>query len=133
MGLDNSDSHVGRDPLGEPRHKFRIGQEIERRQIKLGAPAPTGFFMTFRNAEGTGTGAEMYLEQPQGNATLKKVDADKNAATASAYSGPLKDLLGSYRNEQSGGVVEITDSTLPEYVSAIRRCTGVLVARPLAG
>jgi len=33
----------------------------------------------------------------------------------------------------SGGVVEITRSTLPEYVSAIRRATGILVARPLAG
>jgi hypothetical protein len=33
----------------------------------------------------------------------------------------------------SGGEVEITDSTLPEYVAAIRRSTGVLVARPLQG
>ena len=33
----------------------------------------------------------------------------------------------------SGGVVEITRSTLPEYVAAIRRCTGILVARPLRG
>jgi len=33
----------------------------------------------------------------------------------------------------SGGVVEITRTTLPEYVSAIRRATGILVARPLAG
>lgn len=31
----------------------------------------------------------------------------------------------------SGGVVEITRATLPEYVAAIHRCTGVLVARPL--
>ena len=30
----------------------------------------------------------------------------------------------------SGGVVEITKATLPEYVSAIRRSTGILVARP---
>jgi hypothetical protein len=30
----------------------------------------------------------------------------------------------------SGGVVEITHSTLPEYVAAIRRATGILVARP---
>jgi hypothetical protein len=30
----------------------------------------------------------------------------------------------------SGGVVEITRSTLPEYVAAIRRTTGILVARP---
>lgn len=30
----------------------------------------------------------------------------------------------------SGGVVEVTGATLPEYVSAIRRATGILVARP---
>jgi len=33
----------------------------------------------------------------------------------------------------SGGVVEITRTTLPEYVAAIHRCTGILVARPLRG
>jgi len=31
----------------------------------------------------------------------------------------------------SGGVVEITRATLPEYVGAIRRASGILVARPL--
>jgi hypothetical protein len=31
----------------------------------------------------------------------------------------------------SGGSVEVTRSTLPEYVAAIRRSTGILVARPL--
>lgn len=31
----------------------------------------------------------------------------------------------------SGGVVEITRATLPEYVAAIRRSTGILIARPL--
>ena len=30
----------------------------------------------------------------------------------------------------SGGVVEVTRSTLPEYVNGIRRATGILVARP---
>ena len=33
----------------------------------------------------------------------------------------------------SGGAVEVTRATLPEYVAAIRRSTGILVARPLAG
>jgi hypothetical protein len=33
----------------------------------------------------------------------------------------------------SGGVVEVSRSTLPEYVAAIRRSTGILVARPLRG
>jgi len=31
----------------------------------------------------------------------------------------------------SGGVVEVTRATLPEYVAAIRRATGILIARPL--
>lgn len=31
----------------------------------------------------------------------------------------------------SGGAVEVTRTTLPEYVAAIRRATGILVARPL--
>jgi Protein of unknown function (DUF1460) len=31
----------------------------------------------------------------------------------------------------SGGVVEITRTTLPEYVAAIRRSTGIMVARPV--
>ena len=31
----------------------------------------------------------------------------------------------------SGGVVEITRATLPEYVAAIKRATGILVARPV--
>jgi hypothetical protein len=31
----------------------------------------------------------------------------------------------------SGGVVEVTRATLPAYVVAIRRATGILVARPL--
>lgn len=33
----------------------------------------------------------------------------------------------------SGGVVEVTRATLPEYVAAIRRSTGIMVARPLLG
>ncbi|MBW3655338.1 MAG: DUF1460 domain-containing protein [Gemmatimonadetes bacterium] len=33
----------------------------------------------------------------------------------------------------SGGAVEVSRTTLPEYVSAIRRATGILVARPLRG
>jgi len=33
----------------------------------------------------------------------------------------------------AGGAVEITPRTLPEYVTAIRRSTGILVARPLPG
>ncbi|MFL5494527.1 MAG: N-acetylmuramoyl-L-alanine amidase-like domain-containing protein [Gemmatimonadales bacterium] len=31
----------------------------------------------------------------------------------------------------SGGVVQVSRGSLPQYVAAIRRCTGILVARPL--
>ena len=33
----------------------------------------------------------------------------------------------------SGGVVEVTQRTLPEYVAAIKKATGILVARPVQG
>ena len=32
----------------------------------------------------------------------------------------------------SGGAVEITRTTLPEYVARIKRSTGILIARPLS-
>ena len=50
--------------------------------------------------------------------------------TAFAY----RDATGTLRvlhAPLSGGVVEVTRATLPEYVSAIRRSIGILVARPL--
>ena len=43
------------------------------------------------------------------------------------------DVLRVLHAPLSGGVVEVTRATLPEYVAAIRRATGVLVARPLWG
>lgn len=44
-----------------------------------------------------------------------------------------RDTLRVLHAPLSGGVVEITRATLPEYVAALRRCTGVLVARPRGG
>ncbi|MEX2571896.1 MAG: N-acetylmuramoyl-L-alanine amidase-like domain-containing protein [Gemmatimonadota bacterium] len=41
------------------------------------------------------------------------------------------DVLRVLHAPLSGGVVEITDATLPEYVAAINQATGILVARPL--
>lgn len=49
--------------------------------------------------------------------------------TAFAYRDP-GDVLRVLHAPLSGGVVEITRTTLPEYVAAIRRSTGILVARP---
>lgn len=43
------------------------------------------------------------------------------------------DVLRVLHAPLSGGVVEVTRSTLPEYVAAIRTSTGILLARPLWG
>jgi hypothetical protein len=50
--------------------------------------------------------------------------------TAFAYRSPDR-VLRVLHAPLSGGVVEVTRASLPEYVAAIRRSTGVLVARPL--
>jgi hypothetical protein len=60
--------------------------------------------MTFRPIKGHETDTEMYLEQPQGNFVLPKLGAASGAADASAaatasYSGPYKELLGSYEKD----------------------------------
>ncbi|HEX8187216.1 MAG TPA: serine hydrolase, partial [Pyrinomonadaceae bacterium] len=66
-----------------------------------------GFYATFRPAKDDPRETEIYLEQPQGNYTLKKVKA-ADAATASAsggsadYAGSLKEVVGSYEPEKQG-------------------------------
>jgi hypothetical protein len=52
--------------------------------------------------------------------------------TAFAYRGTDR-ILRVLHAPLSGGVVEVTRKTLPEYVAAIRRATGILIARPLWG
>ena len=52
--------------------------------------------------------------------------------TAFAYRGADR-ILRVLHAPLSGGVVEVSRTTLPEYVAAIRRATGILVARPLRG
>ncbi len=67
-----------------------------------------GFYANFRPAKENPQETELYLEQPQGNYTLKKVKA-ADASTASAsgaspdYAGPLKEVVGSYEPAQQGG------------------------------
>ncbi|MET0649526.1 MAG: serine hydrolase [Pyrinomonadaceae bacterium] len=67
-----------------------------------------GFYANFRPAKDNPQETEIYLEQPQGNYTLKKVKA-ADAATASAsgasadYAGPLKEVVGSYEPEKKQG------------------------------
>jgi CubicO group peptidase (beta-lactamase class C family) len=70
------------------------------RRYKLDAPAPDGFYITFRPVKGRESDTEAYLEQPHGNYTLPKVKAE--AATAD---GQMKELIGSY--DLMGQTIEI--------------------------
>ncbi|HYG80067.1 MAG TPA: serine hydrolase domain-containing protein, partial [Pyrinomonadaceae bacterium] len=83
---------------------------IGGRRYKIDDPAAAGFYVTFRSKKDNDAETEMYLEQPQGNFVLGRVKTEAKAGDAaggaSDYSGPLKDLLGSY--ELAGGpVVEV--------------------------
>ena len=63
--------------------------------------APDGFFITFKDTEA-------YLEQPQGNATLQKVAAEKEGEIKTSES--TKELIGKYESEQNkGAIIEIKE------------------------
>ena len=66
---------------GQPQYELI---NVEGRRYKLGAPAPDGFFMTFRPVKGSEPNTEMYLEQPHGNLTLPKAKADGEKGPATA-------------------------------------------------
>ncbi|HKR02917.1 MAG TPA: serine hydrolase [Pyrinomonadaceae bacterium] len=94
---------------GQPEYQL---ESVGGRRYKL-ANAPEGFFVTFRPVKDKAAETEIYLEQPQGNFTLSRIKEETagqmsatSVAVTSSYSGPLKDLLGSY--EMKGGpTVEI--------------------------
>ena len=60
------------------------------------------------------------------------LDTPSDTHAAFAYRG-ADGVLRVLHAPLSGGVVEVTRATLPEYVAAIRRSTGILIARPLRG
>ena len=61
---------------GQPPYPL---QNIGGRRYKLSAPAPDGFFATFRPLKDKEGQTELLLEQPQGNATAHKVRQPENA------------------------------------------------------
>jgi CubicO group peptidase (beta-lactamase class C family) len=63
---------------GQPEYPLT---NVGGRRYKLEAPAPDGFFMTFRPVKDQGSDTEMFLEQPHGNAVLTK---KKPSASGSA-------------------------------------------------
>lgn len=76
---------------GQPAYLL---ENIGGRRYKLAAPAPSGFFATFRNNE-------LFLEQPQGNLVLAK----DSAGGAAAFKTPLTadELLLKMIAAQGGG------------------------------
>ena len=71
-----------------------------------------GFFATFRPSKENPKETEIYLEQPQGNFTLKRLKpADAKTAAASGasaeYTGPLKEVIGTYDPEGEGPGLEV--------------------------
>jgi CubicO group peptidase (beta-lactamase class C family) len=70
-----------------------------------------GFFVTFRPSKDDAKETEIYLQQPQGNYTLKRITpADAKTASASGasseYTGPLKEVVGIY-GEGEGPALEV--------------------------
>ena len=100
---------------GQPVYPLK---NVGGRRWQLGSPAPDGFFVTFRLAKDNLKQAEMFLEQPQGNAVLTKeavIDPEdelkaayKGAQQTAKYTGPLKDLLHYYENKVQNKGYEIT-------------------------
>jgi hypothetical protein len=80
------------EPAGGRRYKFG---ELE------------GFYATFRPLKENPQETEMYLEQPQGNFTLKRVKAADASNASAGYTGPLKEVVGSYEPEKEGPDVEV--------------------------
>jgi CubicO group peptidase (beta-lactamase class C family) len=94
---------------GQPQYTL---ENVGGRRYKLSAPAPDGFFVTFRSVKDKADETEIYLEQPQGNAVLSRLKADgkaKDTGTIATDSVPLRDLIGSYKIGSGKALVEIAE------------------------
>lgn len=76
---------------GQPAYTL---QNIGGRRYKLADPAPPGYFATFRPAKDKPTVTELFIEQPQGNVVLEKIETE-GAPVVTAQSAPITidDLL----------------------------------------
>ena len=82
--------------IGQPPYPLEV---VIGNRYKLGAPAPDGFFATFRPVA---AGTELFLEQPQGNFTLTR-----EAALSTAELSPaLQAIAGDY--DKDGRTVSLT-------------------------
>ncbi|CAN5597776.1 hypothetical protein BH10ACI1_BH10ACI1_00270 [soil metagenome] len=89
---------------GQPTY---ILQRTGERQFKL-VGAPDGFAVKFTPAQGNAT--EMYLQQPQGNYTLPRINADGTLAQAiTSSTDSAKELIGKYQTTDGKGTIEIKE------------------------
>ncbi|HYP52333.1 MAG TPA: serine hydrolase domain-containing protein [Pyrinomonadaceae bacterium] len=93
---------------GQPEYPL---ESVGGRRYKLPLE---GFFMTFRPVAANAAETEMYLEQPQGNFVLPKVkppDATTKPASAATaeYTGPLKEVVGTYAKDDVSLEVAVRD------------------------
>ena len=91
--VDLKDGKLTLSVPGQPAYQL---ENIGGRRYKLGAPAPAGYFATFRPAKDKPTDTELLVEQPQGNVVLLKLPAENTVATAVPETAPpiaIDDLL----------------------------------------
>ncbi len=91
---------------GQPTYSLeRTGE----RQFKI-VGAPEGFSVKFTPAQGDAT--EMYLQQPQGNYTLPRINADGTITKTPAAStdNPAKELIGKFIADDGRGIIEIKET-----------------------
>ena len=79
---------------------------LSGRRYKLDAPAPDGFFITFRPKKNKPTETEAFLEQPQGSLVLSRLAPPAEAGTAQ------NELVGAYAAEKTDGPLSSVEVTL---------------------
>ena len=90
---------------GQPAYPL---ENIGGRRYKLGAPAPAGFFATFRPVKDKPADTELLVEQPQGNVVLLKLPAENTVAAAVPETAPpiaidelLTKMVAAYGGEEN--------------------------------
>jgi CubicO group peptidase (beta-lactamase class C family) len=99
----------GRLTMSVPGQPTYTLEPVAGRRYKLSGVE--GFFVTFRPSKTDAKETEIYLEQPQGNYTLKRIkpaDAKTAAGASKEYTGALKEVVGIYDREGEGPALEVS-------------------------
>lgn len=89
---------------GQPSYEL---QNLGGRRYKLAAPAPAGFFATFRPIKDKESETELFLEQPQGNlvapklAAAKPAEAAENSSSLISTDELMTKVIAAYGGEQN--------------------------------